>query len=174
MAGSLIEIQKTTLSTPTASVVLTGINSTYDVYMVRVSNVQPVTDNKNMIFRITKSGTAQSNSEYDTAGKNLNASSSFGNSSGTNATSVTFAFSLGNGTGEKANAILYLFNFANANEFSFITAESSFLDLTPNLVGFQGGFVHTVASASDGVSFEMESSVNINTGAEFTLYGLAK
>ena len=35
MAGSLIEIQKTTLSTPTASVVLTGINSTYDVYMVK-------------------------------------------------------------------------------------------------------------------------------------------
>ena len=174
MAGSLVLIQETTLSTPTASVVLTGIDSTYNVFMVSVSNVQPVTDNKNLQLRVTKSGTAQSDSEYDTAGKNLQTSGTFGNSSGTNATSVTFAFSLGNQTNETANAILYLFNFANASEFSFITAESNFLNNTPSLVGFQGGFVHTVASASDGVSFEMESSVNINTGASFKLYGLVK
>ena len=174
MAGSLIKIQEITLSTPTASAVLTGIDSTYDVYMLRISNVQPVTDNKNVVFRITKSGSADTTANYDTAGKNLKGNSSFSNSSGTNGTSVTFAFSLGNGTGEKANAILYLFNFANPSEYSFITAESSFLNVTPELVGFQGGFVHTVASASDGVSITMESGVNINTGAEFTLYGLAK
>ena len=173
MAGSLILIQETTLSTPTATVVLTGIDSTFDVYKVSVSNVQPVTDNKNLQLRVTKSGTAQSDSEYDSAGKNLQTSGSFGNSSGSNATSVTFAFSLGNQTNETANAILYLFNFANA-EYSFITSESNFLNGTPSLVGFQGGHVHTVASASDGVSFEMESSVNINTGASFKLYGLVK
>ena len=174
MPGSLVLIQETTLSTPTASVVLTGIDTTYDVYKVVVSGIQPVTDNKNLQMRVTKSGTAQSDSEYDTGGKNLKAGSSFSNSSGTNATSVTFAFSLGNQTNETTNAILYLFNFANASEYSFITAESSFLNLTPELVGFQGGFTHTVASASDGVSFEMESSVNINTGASFKLYGLKK
>ena len=173
MAGSLVLIQETTLTTPTASVVLTGIDSTYNVYMVKISNVQPVTDNKNIQMRVTKSGTAQSDSEYDTAGKNLQMSGTYGNSGGTNATSVTFAFSLGNQTNETANAILYLFNFPES-EYSFITAESIFLNLTPSLVGFQGGFTHTVASASDGVSFEMESSVNINTGASFKLYGLKK
>ncbi len=173
MAGSLVLIQETTLTTPTASVVLTGIDSTYNVYMVKISNVQPVTDNKNLQLRVTKSGTAQSDSEYDTAGKNLQMSGTYGNSGGTNATSVTFAFSLGNQTNETANAILYLFNFPES-EYSFITAESIFLNLTPSLVGFQGGFTHTVASASDGVSFEMESSVNINTGASFKLYGLKK
>ena len=173
MAGSLVLIQETTLTTPTASVVLTGIDSTYNVYMVKISNVQPVTDNKNLQLRVTKSGTAQSDSEYDTAGKNLQMSGTYGNSGGTNATSVTFAFSLGNQTNETANAILYLFNFPES-EYSFITAESIFLHLTPSLVGFQGGFTHTVASASDGVSFEMESSVNINTGASFKLYGLKK
>ena len=173
MAGSLVLIQETTLTTPTASVVLTGIDSTYNVYMVKISNVQPVTDNKNLQLRVTKSGTAQSDSEYDTAGKNLQMSGTYGNSGGTNATSVTFAFSLGNQTNETANAILYLFNFPES-EYSFITAESIFLNLTRSLVGFQGGFTHTVASASDGVSFEMESSVNINTGASFKLYGLKK
>jgi hypothetical protein len=41
-------------------------------------------------------------------------------------------------------------------------------------MGAIGGIVHTVASASDGVSFTMESAVNINTGAEFALYGITK
>ncbi len=63
MPGSLVKIDETTLSSPTASVTLTGIDSTYDVYMVRVSNVQPVTDNKNFLWRVTTSGTAQSDSE---------------------------------------------------------------------------------------------------------------
>ena len=41
-------------------------------------------------------------------------------------------------------------------------------------MGAIGGIVHTVASASDGVSFTMESGVNIEAGAEFALYGLKK
>tara|TARA_R110002012_G_scaffold236058_1_gene409755 strand:+ start:206 stop:730 length:525 start_codon:yes stop_codon:yes gene_type:complete len=174
MAGSLIEIQKITLSTPTASAVLTGIDSTYDVYKLVISNMQPVTDNKNSIFHITKSGSADTTANYDYAYKFLNAAGSFGNSSGTNGTSSTFAWSQGNGTGEVANAVLYLFNFANASEYSFMTVESGWRDITPDFVGAQGGIVHTVASASDGVSITMESGVNINTGAEFTLYGLRK
>jgi hypothetical protein len=35
MAGSLIKIEETTVSSAVASVTLTGIDSTYDVYMVR-------------------------------------------------------------------------------------------------------------------------------------------
>ena len=165
----LLQVATNTVTSGVSSVVLTGIDDD-SVYMVTINNVQPVTDNKNLQMRVTKSGTAQSDSQYDTAGKNIRANTSFGNSTGSNATSVTFAFSLGNTTNETANAILYLYNFANASEYSFISAESCFLDLTPNLIGFQGGYAHTVASASDGVSFEMESAVNMNTGATFTLY----
>jgi hypothetical protein len=36
-------------------------------------------------------------------------------------------------------------------------------------MGAQGGFVHTVASASDGLNFQGESSSNILSG-KFTLY----
>ena len=174
MAGSLILIQKETLASATASVVLTGIDSTYDVYMVRVSNMQPVTDNKNMVFHITKSGSADTTSNYDHAASQFKSEAGFSTTAGTNASSATFAWSMGNGTGEKGNAILYLFNFANASEWSFITAESSWYNLTPNLRSFQGSIAHTVASASDGVSFTMESGVNIEAGAEFALYGLKK
>ena len=174
MAGSLVLIQKETISSGVSSVTLTGIDSTYDVYMIRLSNVQPVTDNKNMNARITKGGTEQSDSEYDYAFKTLKASGSFGDVGVTNATQFTFADSLGNGTGETVNAIMYLFNFANASEFSFMTVESARLILTPDFTAHQGGIVHTVASASDGIKFFMESSVNMNTGAEFALYGIKK
>ena len=174
MAGSLVLIQKETLASATASVVLTGIDSTYDVYMVRVSNMQPVTDNKNMVLHITKSGSADTTSNYDTAYEVLRANTSFSTSSGTGASSATFAWSQGNNTGEKANGIFYLFNFPNASEYSFVTVESNWLDVTPNFLGAMGGLVHTVASASDGVSFTMESGVNIEAGAEFALYGLKK
>ena len=174
MAGSLVLIKEITLASATASAVLTGIDSTDDVYMVRVSNMQPVTDNKNMVFHITKSGSADTTSNYDHSAMKLYSNTSYGNTGGANASSATFAWSLGNGTGEKGNAILYLFNFPDASEYSFITAESSFLNMTPELVGFQGGIVHTVASASDGVSFTMESGVNIEAGAKFALYGFKK
>ena len=173
MSGSLIKIQETTVSSTTASVSLTGIDSTYDVYKVVISDIQPTSDNRDLLYRVTKSGSPQSDSEYDYAGKSFRtAGASFFNSSGTNATSVSFAFALGNKTGEKANAVLYLFNFANASEYSFATVESNFFDVTPELLGYQGGVVHTVASASDGVNFFF-SSGNIASGT-FTLYGLAK
>lgn len=174
MAGSLIKIQETILSSPTASVTLTGIDSTYDVYMVKLSNVQPATDNKNILWRVTKSGTAQSDSEYDFAGLNMYAHTSFGNTAGTNQTSNTFAHSCSNTAAETISATLHLFNFANSGERSFATIESSWVNVTPSTVGMTTGLVHTVASASDGVHFFFESAANINTGARFALYGLAK
>ena len=173
MSGSLIKIDEEIVTSAVASVTLTGIDSTYDVYKVVLNNIQPTSDNRNLFYRVTKSGSPQSDSEYDNAGKSLRTASSFFDSSGTNATSVSFAFSLGNNTGEKTNAVLYLFNFANASEYSFATVESNFLDVTPELLGYQGGIVHTVASASDGVNFTLESSDNFQSGT-FTLYGLKK
>ena len=174
MAGSLVLIEKITLDSATAEVILDGIDSTYDVYMVRISNMQPATDNKNMVFHVTKSGSADDTSNYDHAFKTFRVNTAFQSSAGTNASSATFGWSQGNGTGEKLSATLYLFNFPNSSEYSFVTVESMWVNVTPDFLGAQGGIVHTVASASDGVSFTMESGVNINSGAEFSLYGLKK
>ena len=38
MAGSLIEIQKVTVSSAVSSVTLTGMDSTYDVYKLVINN----------------------------------------------------------------------------------------------------------------------------------------
>ena len=70
MAGSLVKIAETTVSSAVASVTLTGIDSTYDVYMVRFNNVAPETDATNLRVRFTESGTPDSTSaNYDRAKK---------------------------------------------------------------------------------------------------------
>ena len=68
--------------------------------------------------------------------------------------------------------VLYLFNFPNANEYSFITQETTQISSSGLFRGRQGGAVHTVASASDGMEFKMASG-NIASG-RFVLYGLRK
>jgi len=176
MAGSLIKIDEEIVTSAVASVTLGGADwdSSYDVYMVQYHNVQPASDNKNFFFRVTTSGTPDTTANYDEAYKILRANTTFSNQSATNLTQITVAPSLGNNTGEKANATMYLFNFNNASEYSFVTVEGNNLNLIPNNTGYQGGFVHTVTQACDGLHFYMESSININAGARFVLYGLKK
>ena len=171
MAGSLIKIQETTVSSAVASVTLTGIDSTYDVYMVKVNQMESVNDNVNPFLRFTVSGTGDSSANYDYAQKTLRADSSFGNDATTNDNEINLD-NIGTGTGEQFNCILYLFNFNNASEYSFITMENVNRNQAGVLKGRQGGAVLTVAQATDGVQFFM-SSGNIDNGT-FTLYGLKK
>ena len=171
MAGSLIKISETTVTSATASVTLTGIDSTYDVYMVRLNNAVPVDDNKYLTYRFTVSGTADSSANYDQALKELRADSAFDNVAQTNQTSGTFD-NAGTGTGEQNNNVMYLFNFNNASEYSFATIEGSARSSAGHLRARQGGSVLTVAQACDGIQF-LYTSGNIASGT-FTLYGLKK
>ncbi len=173
MAGSLIKIDEEIVSSAVASVTLGGSDwdSSYDVYMVKITNFMPVNDDVSAYMRITKSGTADSTLNYDSAYKILKANTSFANNSDTNEDKINFG-NVGTGTSEGVNSTLYLFNFNNASEYSFATQEDTTLNSSGQNQGKQGGFVHTVASASDGVHFFMASG-NIASGS-FSLYGLAK
>jgi len=174
MAGSLIKIDEEIVTSAVASVSLLGIDSTYDVYMVKLNNVFASADDDFKI-RITKSGTPQTDSNYDRASKDLKTSGAFGNTAGTNQNLIDFSAGIGTSGTNSHNAIIYCFNFANASEYSFITNENVTMrnDAADELFGFQGGAVHTVASASDGLQFFNGSANNI-AGGTFTLYGLAK
>ena len=170
MAGSLILIEEVVISTATGSLILNPINTTYDVYMITVNNLAPTTDGATPIFRVTKGGTPQTDSEYDYASKQLRTDTTFSNNAEVNIDSFKIN-DVGTGTGEVANMVLYLFNFPNA-EYSFITQETTQIGSTGLFRGRQGGAVHTVGSASDGMEFKMDSG-NIASGT-FRLYGLKK
>ena len=170
MAGSLILVDSETASS-SASISLTGIDSTYDVYQVVISNLECATDVQDVFLRFTVSGSADDSSNYDRASKELRADGSFTNVSGVDSSNIALG-DIGTGTAEKFNAVLYLFNFSNASEYSFCTYETTYLTSTPNLRGRQGGGLLTESQATDGVTFYMGSG-NIDSG-EFKLYGLRK
>ena len=172
MAGSLIKIDEEIVTSAVASVTLTGIDSTYDVYMVRINKLECDTNDRDVHLQFTTSGTADTSSNYDNANKELRADSSFSNRSNTNRSDIQIGGNIGTATGEQFNAVLYLFNFNNASEYSFCTFETSHFTSTPNLRGRQGGGVLTVAQACDGVNVLMAGG-NID-GGTFTLYGLSK
>ena len=64
MAGSLILVDSETASS-SASISLTGIDSTYDVYQVVISNLECATDVQDVFLRFTVSGSADSSSNYE-------------------------------------------------------------------------------------------------------------
>ena len=66
-----------------------------------------------------------------------------------------------------------MFNFANSSEYSFATFEATTADTTLDFRGIQGGGVHTVASASDGINVFLSTGGNID-GGTLSLYGLKK
>ena len=177
MAGSLIKLEEVNVTSAVASVTLGDDkwDTSYDVYMVRYNNVQPATDNRSISVRVTESGTPNTTANYDYAYKALISTGSFGNGAFTNSTSWQYiaADGVGTGTSESANGIIYCFNFNNASEYSFITLEMTELNWQPIARGNQGGGVHTVASASDGLYFFDTQGGNIASGT-FTLYGLKK
>ena len=173
MAGSLILINEVTI-TSGATMNITGIDSTFDVYFLQFNNVVADTDNKDLYYRFTVSGTADSSANYDYATKELRTDMSFQNRSATNQTYIPVNISgLGTGTGEAGVGNIYAFNFNNSSEYSFVTFETNIYDFDPRLMGWQGGGVLTETQITNGFEFFWESSVDFASGT-FSLYGLKK
>ena len=170
MSNSLILIDSDTASN-SASISLTGISSTYDVYLCVLSGITPTAD-ANFNMRVTTSGTADSDSQYDKASEVFKVDSSFGTTSDENEAQWRINSTVGTDTNEEANHTIYLFNFSNASEYSMYTNESVKLNSSGGVEGYQGGGAHTVAEANDGVNFFFTSGT-IESG-EFKLYGLRK
>jgi hypothetical protein len=172
--GSLIKIDEEIVTSAVSSVTLTGIDSTYDVYMVKLNNVSPATAN---IFRarITKdvagTPTPQTTTNYDFALKGFKTSGSFENNYNSNQNYIDVTDSFVNASTGNANLIMYIFNANNSSEYTFLTIETSHY-AGAELYGNQGGAVYTVAEAHNGIQFYFDA-INTDAGT-FTLYGLKK
>ena len=171
MAGSLVLIEETTVSSAVSSVSLGGANwdSSYNVYKVIVNNLVASASNT-IDIQFLVSNSADTSSNYDYAAKNLYSAGTFPNNSATNGSDIPFGNTIGSGANQFSNAILYLFNFNNASEYSFITIEETAKNA--DLVGRQGGGVLTVAQATNGVLIKAGTG-NIDSGS-FKLYGIKK
>ena len=172
MSGSLVLIDSATASnSSTVSLGGSDWDSSYNVYMVEYNNVVADTDAQYFRIRVLKSSSADTTSNYDQAYKKLDSTTSFPTRQNENQ-AYWSTEELGTSTQVQNNGVLYLFNFNNGSEYSFITLEESSFNSLSQSTGRQGGGVHTVASASNGIQFFMASG-NIASG-EFKLYGLRK
>ncbi len=171
-SSSLILIDSETASS-SASISLTGISATYDVYMLQIINSSSASDNVDFRIRVTKASdsSVDTTTNYDAAAKEI-LTSGAGTITGLSQSYYKLDIRSGTGTQEVMNGISYLFNFFSASDYSFITMENSFRSAVPTAGQTMGGGVHKVAQSCNGVNISY-SSGNIASG-EFKLYGLKK
>ena len=176
MAGALIKLQQVVASN--SSIVEIGgteWDSSYDVYKLIHKDVTGTVDDTHLRLRILKASdnSADTTSNYDESAKLFRTDDVFSNSSSRN---LDFGRIQATGTGtatqEVTHCTYYLFNFNNSSEYNYLTNEEMMYSSSSVLQGSQGGLVHTVAQASTGLQFYMNSG-NIASGT-FTLYGLKK
>ena len=172
MEGSLIKISEATVSSEVSDISVTGIDSTYDVYMITYYNVQNASDNTNLSLRFTEGGTPNTTTNYDVAYKYLKSNAASSNNTYTNVNQAYLNFGVGASTNETQQGTIYIFNANNSSQYTFFTSESTYANVFTQNWGGAGGGVFTVASAVDGVNFLMTVG-NIASGT-FKLYGLKK
>ena len=173
MSGSLILINSAEISTSVTEVDLTGIDSTYDVYMVIYANLTQVNGNTNINIRFLDSGgSVIDDSEYDSAQDNMCSDTSFRRINGQNNDKAFIHEAGGNDTNESASGTIHIFNASNASEYTHFTTDGAYTNSATNLRGGQGGGVLTSAEAVTGIRF-LISSGNID-GGTFKLYGFKK
>ena len=166
MAGQLVQVATETVTSAVASVTLTGIDSD-DVYMVAMSGMQPVSDGQ-LYIRVTTSGVADSDSQYDDSAKYMKSDTSFSNAFHTNNTQWNIT-STQESDYKGYVLLMYLYNFNSSSEYSFVTNEEAHIQGgTTSVRGLIGGGVHTVAETNDGIHF-FTNAGNIASGT-FTLY----
>tara|TARA_R100001460_G_scaffold108013_1_gene157948 strand:+ start:51 stop:566 length:516 start_codon:yes stop_codon:yes gene_type:complete len=171
MAGSLILIDSDTASS-SSSISLTGMDSTYDVYVAIIENVTYSASAYDYI-RFTVGGYADTSANYDSVMKVLRGNGAFYNGAYSNQTFTYLSpYQKGTNTGSQTNATFYIFNSQNSSEYTFATFEESFIGTSGAITGSQGGMVLTETQITDGINFS-PSAGNYPSG-EFLLYGLKK
>lgn len=163
----LIQVNKTVSDGSATTLKVTGID-TDDIYLLVLKLISTQNNNETINMRVTKSGTADSTSNYDRGYQAVSNVAS------------TFVSNFENGTGwriidnvDDANgggqSFIYLYNFNSSSEYSFQTNENVAI-VSNQTAGFFGGGVHTVSSASDGVEVYGTSSGTFKSGASAILY----
>ena len=171
MAGKLVQVDSVTVTSPVASIYLTGINDD-SVYMCVVSNASNNSGDYQLRMRVAVDSVQKSTGNYDYAYKQLDSTTTFFNSAVTNA-NMFGGSTTGTSANEVQNYIFYFYNWYSSSEYSFWTNEEVTYNSTPKLIGATGGGVYTVGESHNSVRFWTGNSVSNEydtTQGTFTLY----
>ena len=175
MAGSVIEIQKVTVSSAVSGVTLTGIDTTYDVYKLVINNLTPSTINADVYLQVTEGGSVSTDSDYDYAAKLFRTDTTFGNLTNRNSAYWPLSGSLNNTVGKGFQNITYIFNAYDSSQYTMVTIDSNYLaEDGSTLLGYVGGGTYTQNTSVNGVHIKCEAPTSNIASGTFTLYGLKK
>ena len=165
--GKLVQVATATASA-SANLTLTGIN-TSDAYLLTLMNIVPATANADVYLRVTESGTASSDSDYDQGYKVLRADTTFQNEGSENNDHWLLSGSMQTDTGKSCNAYVYIYNANNSSQYTSITCHSIYFHTT--ILGEVVGGFYTQTTAVDGIQVLFDTG-NIASGTA-TLYKVA-
>lgn len=176
--GALTKISTATAST-SASIDFTGLTSSYFLYILRYSNLQPATDATTLILRTSTDG----GSTYDSGASDYSWSLFQADESGTESGAADTADSsitvlgeagssdeMGSASNELGAGTIYLFN-PSATKYTFVFCQGTYFNEATQLItNYTGGYR---ISAADVDAFQLlMDSGNISIG-DFVLYGVS-
>ena len=162
--SKLVQVATATASA-SGQLTLTGIN-TDDAYLLTLMNIVPATANADVYLRVTESGTASSDSDYDQAYKVLRADTTFQNETRENYDHWLLSGSMQTDTGKSCNGFVYIYNAQSTSDYTYITCHDIYFHTT--ILGDVLGGVYTQTTAVDGVEVKFDTG-NIASGTA-TLY----
>ena len=176
-AGASVKLLETAVASNDATVdLITGIDSTYDQYVIRITDYQPVTDGSLMRMRVS-SDTGSSfitDANYTYAGRSTNATATETdtNSTGDTAFEVSGSQGVGSASAESMDMTIIMRNPSSSSKYISFTWEGSFRNSTGVLHYFRGAGSYAATTAMDAIRI-FQSTGNILTG-NFALYGIKK
>jgi len=174
--GAWTYISTATAST-SATIDFTGIDSTYNVYVITASYVIPTTDDTDMYFRIGTGGTPTYQSGASDYGWSFGGGTAAGSQGGGDIADSEIELvnngtnnGLGTNTNESWSAIVYVFEPSNSSINTRLFYQVSYEDAGAREVALYGQGVYLATTAVTAFRFILSSST-IASGV-FKLYGI--
>lgn len=163
--SSLVKISETTASSA-ASVVFTGLSTSFRAYKILISELTPATDSTSLLLTVSNNGGSSyaSSGYYYGKGETI-ASIGFVDASANNDSSVNIVGGMSNASSEFGCAEVLLYNPSTRGHLVW---ESGALDAGTRGRTSQGGGI-TLTSGIDAIKFAASSG---NISGKFTLYGI--
>jgi len=175
-AGAMTKIGTATASA-SASISFTGLSSTYFLYILRFSDLQPATDATTLLFRTsTDNGSTYDSGASDYAWNSIgtNDGGTFDPEGSAGDTKISLigdqsSEEMGSGTNETASGYIWIFN-PSGTDYTKVFYAFSYTDLVDDQCSVTGGGSRLSAADVDAIRLFMDSG-NISTG-NFRLYGM--
>ena len=170
--GSLELIETQTISSDTAQVDFTNIKGAkYDVHVLQASNIKNASDNQQFAIRMSVGGTFDTDNDYQRAIFTISADGGTDESRDSNINNIFFTLNQGNATNEKGNGYAYFYNLHNSSKMSFVTLQTTTINVNGHYKMNFGGGVYDQTASVDGIRIFMSNGSNIASGV-FNLYGV--